>query len=149
MKSRIIILFSLFLSLFLAGLVSANPVGVYPSWALSPIFAFFVALVLTIVFEFIVYIIGIRKYGVGKLLLYSLVINCLTMPLANFFAYLLKIGSSSYSLLYFIIIELVVVGIESVLLCLLTKRAYWKMLIISFIANLITATIGLFLIVLF
>jgi hypothetical protein len=92
----------------------------------------FLILVLTIIIEYIIYAIAIRK-NFGWLFIYALLINLFTWPLAN--------------LIYdwtgmFWLIEFFVFLIEFVLIMLLVRLKWWKALLISLIANLITALIS-------
>ncbi|MFH1607689.1 MAG: hypothetical protein ABIA78_01000 [archaeon] len=89
----------------------------------------------TIIIEFIVYSLFIRKEYL-KLLSYAVLINVFTWPLAHLF-----IGN----LISFFYIEFFVFLIEFPLIMLLFRIKWWKALIISFVANLITMLIGLFL----
>lgn len=90
-------------------------------------------LILTIIIEYIVYAIIIRK-KFKLLLIYCILINLVTWPLANIFY-----GVSGL----FWIIELGVFAIESVLIKYLVDITWKKAIILSFVANLITALIGL------
>jgi len=92
----------------------------------------FFYLILTILIEFIVYVIAIRK-NIMPLLFYCILINLVTWPLANLF----------YSIFgMFWIIEICVFAIESILIKSLLKMGWKKAIIISLIANLITALIA-------
>jgi hypothetical protein len=93
----------------------------------------FFYLIITILVEFIVYIIAIRKKAIS-LLEYCILINLVTWPLANIFY-------SSFGMFW--IIEISVFIIESILIKYLLNINWRKAIIISFIANLITALIGL------
>jgi len=93
-------------------------------------------LVITIIIEFIVYIITIRK-NVLSLFAYCLLINLVTWPLAILFYEL-------YALFW--IIEIGVFVIESILIKNLAEISWKKAIFISFVANLITALIGLLII---
>lgn len=88
-------------------------------------------LIFTIIVEFIVYVIAIRK-NIKNLLLYAILINAFTLPLASLF----------YGILGLLLIEFFVFLIEFILIMLLFRIKWWKALIISFIANLITTIIG-------
>jgi len=90
------------------------------------------ALLITILTEAIVFWIFIRKPI--KSFLYSALINSFTLPLATY--------SYQNILNNLLIIEILVVIVESILIMLLLKMKYFKALYISFIANLITALIG-------
>lgn len=90
----------------------------------------------TIIIEFIVYIISIKK-NILNLLLYSLLINLVSWPLAILLYDLFGL---------FWIIEIGVFILESVLIKYLVEISWKKAIFISFIANLITALIGLLII---
>jgi hypothetical protein len=92
----------------------------------------FFYLIFTIIIEFIVYIIAIRK-NIMLLFAYCLLINLVSWPLANLFY-----GVSGL----FWIIEICVFTIESILIKYLVNINWKKAIIISFIANLITAILG-------
>jgi len=95
---------------------------------------YLLALVVTIIFEFIIIWIFIRKKPL-KILLYSTLINSLTLPIATYgYQNILK---------NFYVIEILVIFTESILIKLLLRIKYTKALLISFIANFITALIGL------
>lgn len=93
----------------------------------------FFYLAITIVIEFIAYAVTIRK-KIPFLLFYCILVNLFTWPLANLFYGVLGL---------FFIIELCVFAVESVLIKYLLDISWKKAMIISFIANLITALIGL------
>lgn len=93
------------------------------------------ALIATILIEFLFYSLIIRK-NLLSLGLYSILINCLTNPLANLFY------DSDVSLF---LIELVVFIVEIFLIKILFKISYKKALLISIIANSLSFFIGLFL----
>jgi len=95
----------------------------------------FSGLIITIIFEFLVYSIFIKK-DYPKLILFALLINCFTWPLA-----MLLFGFSGTMLSLFLI-EIVVFITEGILIKKLFKIGYKKALFISFIANLITASLG-------
>lgn len=94
------------------------------------------ALILTIIIEFVVYSISIRK-NYWKLFLYSILINAFTNPLANL-AYSIKSS--------FLFIEFLVVLIEIPLIKYLLEIKYWKAILISIIANVISVFLGLLII---
>jgi len=94
----------------------------------------FLALVLTIVIEFIVVWFFIKK-NPFKLLCFITLINCLTHPLALYF-YL-------NSLANLWMIEILVFLTEVILLKLLLEIRYPKAVLISFIANLVTTLVGI------
>jgi len=87
----------------------------------------------TIAVEFLVYWVVLRTTPL-RLFCYSVLINTLTLPLANF-AY------SSLSLNFYLI-EGVVILSESFLLFLLLQKRYLLCLLLSLIANSITALIS-------
>ena len=93
------------------------------------------ALLATIFVEFLAYFILIRKNPL-KLFLYSVLINSITNPLANF-AYQI-FGN-------FLIIEILVFLAEGFLIKVLFQTNYQKAFLVSFCANLASALIGLFL----
>lgn len=92
------------------------------------------ALLITIFVEFAVYTVSIRKDFL-KLFLYSVLINSFTLPLANY-------GYQNV-LRNFYAIEILVVLSESILIMLLLRIKYTRALLISFVANFITALISL------
>ena len=104
---------------------------------------YFTALLITIAVEYLVYLAMLRQKPF-QLLTYSIIINCLTQPLAYYvYFYLIPAGLTNNSLnLYFIIVEILVFLIESFLLQLLLRVIYTKALLISFIANIITALLS-------
>ena len=89
-------------------------------------------LISTIIIEFIVYSIAIRK-NLPSLLLYCSLINLVSWPLANLFY-------GAFGL--FLLIEICVFVAESVLIKYLVDVNWKKAIIISFMANLITAIFG-------
>src|SRR3989344_2275289 len=97
---------------------------------------FLFALVITIILEFIVYIIGIRQRW-SKVASYCILINLFTVPLANILAD--GIFTSS-----FFIVEILVVLVETALIFMLFRNKLWKAFIVSFIANLVSAILGIF-----
>lgn len=101
---------------------------------MSPMFWYILSLIITIVIEFSVIWIFVRK-DASKLFLYAVLINFFTLPLATF----------SYQNLInnFYLIETLVVFAESILIMSLLKTKYPKGLLISFVANFITAMISL------
>ena len=101
---------------------------------MSLIFWYILSLIITILIEFGVIWIFIRK-DISKLFLYTILINSFTLPLATF-SYQKIINN-------FFFIETAVIFAESILIMLLLKTKYSKALLISFIANFITAMISL------
>lgn len=93
---------------------------------------FLILFLITIILEFIVYSIFIRKDFL-YLLLISILINALTWPTANLV----------YSFFpYFFTIELCVFIIEGFLIKSLLKINYSKAFLISLVANLVTLLLG-------
>jgi hypothetical protein len=103
------------------------------------------SLIRTIVFEYIVYLVALRT-GPFQLLLYSVLINCLTQPVAYyvFNRFMDSSAPNDYSVFnfYFVIIEISVILIESYLIFLLMKLNYAKSLALSAAANLVTASLS-------
>jgi hypothetical protein len=97
-------------------------------------FWYIFSLIATILIEFGIIWIFIRK-DTSKLFLYAILINAFTLPIATF----------SYQNLInnFYLIEALVMFAESILIMLLLKTKYSKALLISFVANFITAMISL------
>ena len=86
--------------------------------------------VVTVILEYLVYAIAIRKDFL-KLLKYVVLVNAFTWPLVNLIT---GVG--------FLWAELGVFAVEFVLIMFLLRIKWGKALIISFIANLITALVG-------
>lgn len=97
------------------------------------------ALIATIILEYFVVIAFLRK-DYTKLLGYAVLINCFTLPLATLLAGRLPPSSL---LLGWLGIEIGIVLVESVLWLLLLNQKYGKMLLMSLVANALTAIIGL------
>jgi hypothetical protein len=97
-------------------------------------FGYILSLIITIIIEFSVIWIFVRK-DMSKLFLYTFLINAFTLPIATFF-YQNLINN-------FYLIESLVIFAESILIMLLLKTKYSKALLISFVANFITAMISL------
>ena len=93
-----------------------------------------IALIVTILIEFFIYSLFLRKNYL-KLLGYSILINGLTNPLAN-----LIFNMAGLVLL----IEILVFVVEIFLIKYLFRIKYLKAILISFIANLISFLIGFF-----
>ncbi|OPY23086.1 MAG: hypothetical protein A4E27_01603 [Methanobacterium sp. PtaU1.Bin242] len=91
------------------------------------------SLIITCLAEFLILWLFIQ-HDPAKLLLYSLIINCLTLPLASY----------SYSFLMdnLLLIEIGVIIVEAVLLKYLLEIAYRKAFLISLIANGVTGALG-------
>lgn len=96
--------------------------------------SFIVPLILTIFIEFMVIWIFIRE-SPGKLLFYSLIINSITLPLATFV----------YTFVFhnFLLIEIAVFLVETILLKIILELKYEKAVLISLMANFISAIVGL------
>jgi hypothetical protein len=92
--------------------------------------------ILTVTLEFFIILIFIKDQPL-KILVYSILINSVTLPIATY--------SYNYIFTNFLLIETVVFLAESVLLMLLLKIKYPKALLISLTANFVTAIVGLFL----
>jgi len=92
--------------------------------------------ILTVFIEFVIIWLFIRKEP-GKLLVYSLLINSLTLPLATY----------SYIYLYpnLLIIEALVILVELVFLKFLLETTYTQALAMSLTANAGTFLVGCFL----
>jgi hypothetical protein len=91
-------------------------------------------LIVTIIFEFVIIYIFIRK-EFTELFLYSTLINSLTLPVATYgYQNILK---------NFYVIEMLVVVTESILIMILLKIKYPKAFFISFVANFVTASMSL------
>lgn len=100
---------------------------------MNPVIQYLLALAVTILCEFVVIWLFIRKKPL-KLLLYSTLINSFTLPLATYgYQNVLK---------NFYFIELLVVLAESILIMVLLRIKYPKSLLISFVANFVTALIS-------
>ena len=93
------------------------------------IWIYFFAFFLTFILEFIILLL-LTKRSWKELLLYVLLINLVTWPLANLAYYF---GGNFY------LIEINVILAEGLLLMLLLRKSYAYSLGLSFIANLITA----------
>lgn len=96
--------------------------------------SYLIAFILTVILEFAILWIFVRQKP-QKLLLYTFLINLATHPPALYL----------YQNLWpnLIAIELIIFLVESILLMLLLGIKYRKALLLSFIANLITAIISL------
>ena len=91
------------------------------------------SLLVTIFLEFLVIWILLQEKP-ARTLLYTILINSFTLPLATYSYY--------YIIPNLIVIELGVILLESLLIMLLFKIKYSKALIISAVANLVTAVVG-------
>jgi hypothetical protein len=90
--------------------------------------------IITIIIEFLI-IWGIIQKKPGKLFIYSLLINSITLPLATY--------SFNYFYSDLLVTEIVVVIVESVLLKILLETDYKIAFMISLAANTVTAVIGI------
>lgn len=104
-----------------------------------------VHLVTTIAVEYVILLLLIRKKPL-LIFLFCVLINTFTQPLATVLYEYLLVDFAFTSVLpeqiSFIIVEICVVFIESVLIMLLFKFKYLKSLLISVVANLITAILS-------
>ncbi|PKL69006.1 MAG: hypothetical protein CVV28_02495 [Methanobacteriales archaeon HGW-Methanobacteriales-1] len=96
--------------------------------------------ILTILIEFIIIWIFIRK-NPEKLLFYSLIINSITLPLATFI-YI-------YFFHNFLSMEIAIILVETFLLKIILELKYEKAVLISLIANFISALVGILIYILF
>ena len=94
---------------------------------------YIIPLILTILVEFIIYWFIIKK-KLSKLFVNSILINSFTLPLANYI-YI-------YHLHNFFIIEILVIFIEILLIYLLFDIMFKKALFLSFVANIVSASLG-------
>ena len=95
---------------------------------------YLIALLATIVIEFVCFLVLLRREPL-KLLLFSVLINSFTQPLATYFFQ--NIWGNFYTT------EILVTLVESLLIKLLLKTSYGKALFISLVANLVTSIISL------
>ena len=93
-------------------------------------------LIVTIIIEFFILWLFIRKNPL-RIFFYAALINLSTLPIAN---YLYQNISNN-----FLLIELAVFLIEWILIMVLFEIKYYRALLLSFVANLITAVISLLL----
>jgi len=99
-----------------------------------------VILFITIFLELIIYFLWFRK-GLAEVFKWVVLINLFTVPLANF-----VYGEFfNYHELGFIVIELGVVLVEAYLIKELFSIKLWKAGILSLVANLVSAIVGIFL----
>lgn len=104
---------------------------------------YFTALAVTIAVEFAVYLAFIRKDAL-HLFLYSVLINCLTHPIAYYIYSKLYygLGITDTFNIYFIIVEIIVFLAEVLPIMYLMKIDLKKAVLISFTANAVTAMLG-------
>lgn len=92
---------------------------------------YLIVLILTILIEFLIYLLFIRK-NILNLFLFSVLINSFTNPIANF----------AYDYINFFIIEAAAILVEIFLIKALLKISYKKAILISIIANVVSASLG-------
>jgi hypothetical protein len=92
------------------------------------------SLLLTILIEFFILIIFLRENPV-RILLYTILINCLTLPLAT--------TGYHYVISNLILIEIMVIITETLFFRFLFKIRYTKAFTVSLAANLVSAVMGL------
>lgn len=104
---------------------------------------YFTALFITIAVEFFVYLLFIRRDPL-RILLYAVLINCVTHPAAfYFYSQLADLnGINSLFNIYFLIIELIVFLVEIILIKVLFQLSWKRALLISITANLVTALLS-------
>lgn len=109
---------------------------------MTPTTTLIISFVLTVIVEFFIFWLFFRKnLSALKIFYLCFLINLFSWPLANLFYEVY----GSYN--NWLVIELCVFAVESFLLMLLFRARWWKAMLASFVANLITALMGLFLIV--
>jgi uncharacterized membrane protein AbrB (regulator of aidB expression) len=130
----ILLLFSL-----LASQVSADMIMPGEEWVPELLL---LALIVTIILESLV-IWAFVKGKYPKPLLFSTIVNTITLPIATLI--LLKVPMHPQAIiLNFILIEIGVTIVESFLIMKFLKQTYLRALLISFVANLVSALIGRF-----
>jgi hypothetical protein len=92
------------------------------------------SLLLTILIEFFILFIFLRENPV-RILLYTILINCLTLPLAT--------TGYHYVISNLILIEIMVIITETLFFRFLFKIRYTKAFTVSLAANLVSAVMGL------
>lgn len=104
---------------------------------------YFSALGITIAAEFLVYLLFIRRTPL-KLLLYAVIINSITHPIAFYFYNKIWYNIEIYNSfnIYFLIIEIIVFLAEILPVKILLKTNFKTAVLISFSANLITASLS-------
>ncbi len=98
------------------------------------IFLVLIGFVLTLAIEFLIVLAFLRK-NPAEIFYLCFLINLFSWPIAN-------LVYGFYGGFY--VIELVVILVESVLIMLLFRVGYWKALVVSFLANLVSAFVGKF-----
>lgn len=106
---------------------------------------YILALGLTIVTEFLVYLLFFREEKRAKLFLWAVVINFITNPLANLFYFIAITNfTGEYSgVTAFVIIESLVTISEVFLIKFLMKCDTGKAARVSIVANMVTASLGI------
>lgn len=104
---------------------------------------YFLAFGITIAAEFLVYLLFIRKAPL-MLYFYAIIINAITHPIAYFIYNSIWYNKDIYNSfnIYFLIIELIVFLAEILPLKLLLRTDLKTAVIISFSANLVTASLS-------
>lgn len=96
----------------------------------------FYSLIITILLEFLIIWIILRDQP-ARIFFYTTLINCFTLPVATYTYY--NVISN------LLLVEVMVIFIESLLIMLLFNIKYFKALIISVVVNVITALVGFYL----
>lgn len=94
----------------------------------------FYSLLITILIEFTILYVFLRQKPL-KILLYTILINCLTLPLATM--------GYHYLISNLILIEILVIITETLLIRLLFEIGYKRAFTVSLVANLVSAVVGL------
>lgn len=106
---------------------------------------YIIALGLTIITEFLVYLLFFREEKRLKLLLWSVVINFITNPVANllYFIAITNFTGEYAGVAAFVIIESLVTVSEVFLIRFLMKCDTGKAARVSIVANMLTASLGI------
>ncbi|MCF7820273.1 MAG: hypothetical protein K9M44_02260 [Candidatus Pacebacteria bacterium] len=103
---------------------------------------YLLALFLTLILEFIVFC--LFGYRDKKALLTVLGINLVTHPLLGVVLFIkIMVSGTMFSFLEIILLELIIVLVESVFLYYIYLYKYYKLLFLAFIANLVSFLLGL------
>ncbi|MEX2668900.1 hypothetical protein [Candidatus Uabimicrobium amorphum] len=102
-----------------------------------------ISLLFTITAEFLIVCILVKNITLKRLLLYCVLVNCLTQPLANYL-YTEFIIHNWEQVSAFLLLEFSVIVVEMFLWRLLLQRSHLFALYLSVVANFATATVGLF-----
>jgi hypothetical protein len=97
-------------------------------------YIFLYTVFLTIFVEFLVIWLFIRKQT-AEILLYTILINCFTLPLATY--------GYNYAVTNIVLIEILVILTESLFIMVLLKIKYPKALVISAAANVASVVVGI------